>query len=67
MSYLRSGDLRQALVAIGARRRPTRTYRPQSNGKAERFIRTLKREWANKRPYRSNAGRLRALPGWVRF
>jgi transposase InsO family protein len=67
MSYMRSGDFRQALVAIEARHRPTRTYRPQSNGKAERFIQTLKREWAYKRPYRSNAGRLRALPGWVRF
>ncbi len=35
-----------------------RPYRPQTNGKAERFIQTLLNEWAYARPYRSNAERL---------
>jgi transposase InsO family protein len=45
----------------------TRPYRPQTNGKAERFIGTLLREWAYARPYRSNAERLVALPAFVDF
>jgi len=66
-SYMRSREFREALAAIGARHRPTRKYRPQTNGKAERFIQTLKREWAYKRLYTSNGARLRALPGWIGF
>jgi transposase InsO family protein len=51
------------------RRRHTRTrpYRPQTNGKAERFIGTLVREWAYARLYTSNEDRLAALPGFVDF
>ena len=67
MSYMLSRDFQQALATIGAVHRPTRKYRPQTNGKAERFIQTLKREWAYRRLYTSNAARLRALPGWVHF
>jgi transposase InsO family protein len=61
----RSNAYRAAL----AHRRHTRTrpYRPQTNGKAERFIGTLVREWAYARPYRSNAERLAALPAFVDF
>ena len=44
----------------------TRPYRPQTNGKAERFIQTLKREWAYERPYRSAAARAKALGPWLR-
>jgi transposase InsO family protein len=51
--------------AIGARHKRTRPHRPQTNGKAERFIKTLLGEWAYGRLYRSNAERLAALPGWV--
>jgi transposase InsO family protein len=40
----------------------TRPYTPRTNGKAERFIQTLLREWAYVRPYRSSARRQRALP-----
>ena len=53
---------------LGERRHSrTRPYRPQTNGKAERFIGTLIREWAYARPYRSNAERLEALPVFVDF
>ena len=44
----------------------TRPYTPRTNGKAERFIQTLLREWAYVRPYRSSAWRQRALPRFVR-
>jgi transposase InsO family protein len=43
-----------------------RPYRPQTNGKAERFIQTLMREWAYIRPYPSSARRTRALRPWIR-
>ena len=44
----------------------TRPYTPRTNGKAERFIQTLLREWAYVRPYRSSAWRQRALPRYLR-
>jgi transposase InsO family protein len=43
----------------------TRPYRPCTNGKAERFIQTLLREWAYKRPYTSSRRRTAALPRWL--
>jgi transposase InsO family protein len=43
----------------------TRPYRPQTNGKAERFIQTLQHEWAYARRYDSNAARRRELPRWL--
>ena len=52
---------------IGARHKRTRPYRPQTNGKVERLIKTLLDEWAYARPYRSNAERLEVLPDWVHF
>ena len=55
-------------AVLGERRHSrTRPYRPQTNGKAERFIGTLVREWAYARPYRSNAERLEALPAFIDF
>ena len=55
-------------AVLGERRHSrTRPYRPQTNGKAERFIGTLLREWAYARAYRSNSERLEALPGFVDF
>ena len=59
----------QAYRAALAGRRQTRTrpYRPQTNGKAERFIGTLVREWAYARTYPTNGSRLAALPAFVDF
>ena len=45
--------------------RRTRPYRPCTNGKAERFIQTLLREWAYKRPYTSSRRRTAALVRWL--
>ena len=66
-TYRVSRDIRQALVDLSIQHKFTRPYRPQTNGKAERFIQTLLNEWAYSRSYRSNLERLRALPRWVAF
>lgn len=54
-----------AVRSIGAKHKLTRPRRPQTNGKAERFIQTMLNEWAYARPYGSNAARLEALPPWL--
>ena len=55
-------------AVVGERRHSrTRPYRPQTNGKAERFIGTLVREWAYARLYQTNDERLAALPVFVDF
>jgi transposase InsO family protein len=43
----------------------TRPYRPKTNGKAERFIQTLLREWAYKRPYSTSIQRTNRLPRYL--
>jgi transposase InsO family protein len=57
----------QASERLGIERRYTRIYRPRTNGKAERFIQTLLREWAYARSYRSSSARARALGGYLRW
>lgn len=52
-----------AELAIAHKR--TRPYRPQTNGKIERFHRTLVEGWAFKKFYSSESARLAALPAWV--
>jgi transposase InsO family protein len=56
-----------ACRALGIRHLRTRPYRPQTNGKAERFIRTLLAGWAYGAIYRSSAERNAALTGWLDF
>ncbi len=51
--------------ALGLRHLRTRPYRPQTNGKAERFIQTILREWVYGRLFKSSAERARALPFWL--
>ena len=45
----------------------TRPYTPRTNGKAERFIQTLLREWAYVRPYASSHERTAVLPRWLHY
>jgi transposase InsO family protein len=56
-----------SLAGLRARHKRTRRYRPQTNGKAERFIQTLLHEWAYGRAYVSNAERRAALPVYLDF
>jgi transposase InsO family protein len=52
-------------LALGLRRRFTKPRCPWTNGKAERFNRTLQTEYAYAHPWQSNQQRLNALPDWV--
>jgi transposase InsO family protein len=54
-----------ACKALGIKHIRTRPYRPQTNGKAERFIRTMLREWAYAAVYGSSPERAAALSGWL--
>jgi transposase InsO family protein len=54
-----------ACRAAGVRHLTTRPYRPQTNGKAERFIRTMLSEWAYGAIYRTSSQRTAALDGWL--
>ncbi|NUL49537.1 IS481 family transposase, partial [Cellulosimicrobium funkei] len=56
-----------ACRALGITAKRTRPYRPQTNGKIERFHRTLADGWAYARFYRSETERRQALPGWIHF
>jgi len=55
----------RACRRLGVRHIRTRPRRPQTNGKAERFIRTMLGEWAYGAIYRSSAERTAALGGWL--
>jgi transposase InsO family protein len=54
-----------ACKALGIKHLRTRPYRPQTNGKAERFIRTMLQEWAYAAVYGSSPERAAALSGWL--
>lgn len=58
---------RDEIHRLGIKHLRTRPHRPQTNGKAERFIQTLQREWAYERPYQSSLERRRALLPWLTY
>ncbi len=62
-----SGLFRAACARLQLQHLRTRPYRPCTNGKAERFIQTLLREWAYVMPYRTSGLRTRALRHWLRY
>lgn len=64
-SNYRSRVFAKAASDLGIGHRWTRPYRPQTNGKAEAFIKTLQREWAYQRPYSSNQDRFDSLLPFV--
>lgn len=61
----RSQPVATVLQTWGARHLRTRPYRPQTNGKAERFIQTCLRRWAFARAYPTSGHRGRALPAFL--
>jgi transposase InsO family protein len=56
---------RDTCTELGITRKRTRPYRPQTNGKIERFHRTLADGWAFRRLYTGESQRRKALPGWI--
>ncbi len=64
-SAYRSAIHALACRALGIRHLRTRAYRPQTNGKAERFIRTMLGGWAYGAIYRDSRERTAALDGWL--
>ena len=64
-SCYRSRIFAATLAEAGVSHRRTRPYRPQTNGKIERFNLTLEWEWAYARPYGTNASRAEALERWA--
>ena len=64
-SAYRSRAFGQTCAQTGVRHHFTRPYRPQTNGKVERFNRTLLEEWAYVRVYHSEQARTAALARWL--
>ena len=64
-SCYRSRLFKDTLTAAGITHKRTRPYRPQTNGKVERYNRTMLDEWAYSRPYRTETERRQAPPGWL--
>jgi transposase len=64
-SCYRSWKFRDACRELGIRHKRTRPYRPQTNGKAERFIRTALQEWAYAQTYTHSWKRTADLPVWT--
>jgi len=66
-AYRRSNAFRAVLAAHGARHILTPFYTPRWNGKVERFIQTLKHEWAYAHTWPSSAERARSMPSFLRY
>jgi transposase InsO family protein len=64
-SCYRSFRWRDTCLELGITHKRTRPYRPQTNGKIERFHRTLAQGWAFKRFYATESARRNALPSWI--
>jgi transposase InsO family protein len=64
-NYTASRAFQETVEGLNLTHHRTRPYRPQTNGKAEAFIKTLQREWAYARPYLTNEARLLALQPFV--
>ena len=66
-SGYRWGGFARLCRSAGLRHLRIRPYTPRTNGKAERFIQTLLREWAYRRAYPSSQQRTEALPAWLYY
>jgi transposase-like protein len=64
-SAFRSKPFAHACARLGLRHSFTRPYRPQTNGKAERFIQSALREWAYGIPYQHSSERATMLNQWI--
>jgi transposase InsO family protein len=64
-SCYRAKAFARACSKLGLKHIFTRPYRPQTNGKAERFIQTVLREWAYARAYDTSDQRAKKLPVWL--
>jgi transposase InsO family protein len=65
-AYTQSVAFTETAAELGIRLKRTRLYRPQTNGKVERFNKTLLEEWAYGQLYQTNAQRRRAFTRWLR-
>jgi transposase InsO family protein len=61
----RAKEFDKELIDAAIKHTRTKPFHPQTNGKVERYNRTLLNEWAYARPYRSEAARTRALDTWL--
>jgi transposase InsO family protein len=64
-SAFRSKDFAKACIELNVKHRFTRPYRPQTNGKAERFIQSALREWAYGFVYQNSLQRTDHLEAWI--
>jgi transposase InsO family protein len=64
-SAFRSKEFARACRRLGIKHKFTRAYRPQTNGKAERFIQSALREWAYGIPYHHSSERAGMLDRWI--